>query len=110
MMEDNRNDSRPAAPAATHTPGPSAPGFSAPDSRPPFHRRRPEARRKVCRLCADKVAKISYKNAQLLKTFMMDSGKILSRRITGTCARHQRQITTAIKRNRNIAALPYEVK
>jgi len=61
-------------------------------------------------MCADKVEKVSYKNAQLLKTFMMDSGKILSRRITGTCARHQRQITRAIKRNRNIAILPYEVK
>jgi small subunit ribosomal protein S18 len=108
MMDEKRSDSRPAAPSAN--PVSSAPGSSAPDSRPPFHRRRPEARRKVCRLCADKVARISYKNAQLLKTFMMDSGKILSRRITGTCAKHQRQITGAIKRNRNIATLPYEVK
>ncbi|MFA5160742.1 MAG: 30S ribosomal protein S18 [Elusimicrobiales bacterium] len=87
---------------------PAAP--PAQDGRPPMHRRRYEVRRKVCRLCVDKVEKISYKNIPVLKTFMMDSGKIISRRITGTCARHQRQVTRAIKRNRTIAALPYEMK
>jgi len=108
MTEEIRKESRPAERAV---PAPAAaPHHSPSSSDRPFHRRRPEPRRKVCRMCADKVEKVSYKNAQLLKTFMMDSGKILSRRITGTCARHQRQITRAIKRNRNIAILPYEVK
>jgi small subunit ribosomal protein S18 len=69
--------------------------------------RRYERRRKVCRLCENKIDKIDYKNIQMLRSFTMESGKILSRRITGTCAKHQRQITKAVKRNRNLAALPY---
>lgn len=72
--------------------------------------RRYEHRRKVCRLCVEKIDKVDYKNAQLLRSFTMDSGKILSRRITGTCAKHQRQITRAVKRCRNLAILPYTTR
>ncbi len=64
-------------------------------------------RRKVCRLCAEKTDRIDYKQFQILRTFTLENGKMLSSRITGTCAKHQRQIARAIKRNRNIAILPY---
>lgn len=83
---------------------------AAADARParPFNpRKRFEARRKVCKFCAEKIDHIDYKNIQLVKSFTMDSGKILSRRITGTCAKHQRQVTQAVKRDRNLAFLPY---
>ena len=72
-------------------------------------KRRFESRRKVCKLCAEKMDSIDYKNFQFVKSFTMESGKILSRRITGTCAKHQRQITKAIKRDRNLAILPYSL-
>ena len=73
----------------------------------PFAKKRFESRRKVCKFCAEKIDHIDYKNIQLIKSFTMDSGKILSRRITGTCAKHQRQVTQAIKRDRNLAFLAY---
>ena len=73
----------------------------------PFGKKRFEARRKVCKFCAEKIDNVDYKNIQLIKSFTMESGKILSRRITGTCAKHQRQITKAIKRDRNLAFLAY---
>ncbi len=74
-----------------------------------FGKKRFESRRKVCKLCAEKIDSIDYKNFQFVKSFTMESGKILSRRITGTCAKHQRQITKAIKRDRNLAILPYSL-
>lgn len=64
-------------------------------------------RKKYCRFCAEKVDIIDYKDAKLLRGFMTERGKILSRKITGTCSRHQRQLTKAIKRARSIALLPY---
>lgn len=67
------------------------------------------ARRKVCRFCAEKVRDIDYKQIQVLRTFVTETGKILSSRITGSCARHQRQLSRAIKRARNLALLPYVV-
>lgn len=73
----------------------------------PFAKKKFEAKRKVCKFCAEKIDHIDYKNIQLVKSFTMESGKILSRRITGTCAKHQRQITKAIKRDRNLAFLAY---
>ena len=73
----------------------------------PFAKKRFEARRKVCKFCAEKIDNVDYKNIQLIKSFTMESGKILSRRITGTCAKHQRQITKAVKRDRNLAFLAY---
>ena len=63
--------------------------------------------KKVCPLCADKNLVLDYKNAEQLKKFTNDKGKILPRRATGACAKHQRDITLAIKRARQIAVLPY---
>ena len=67
--------------------------------------RRP--RRKVCSFCVDKVQEIDYKDAAKLRKFITVRGKILPRRISGTCAKHQRQLTIAIKRARNVALLPF---
>ncbi len=64
-------------------------------------------RRKVCRFCADKTLVIDYKNVKTIRNFVTDSGKIIPRRIYGTCARHQRQLCEAVKRARQIALLPY---
>lgn len=66
------------------------------------------ARKKVCQFCADKTVKfIDYKDAAKLRKFTSDRGKILPRRVTGTCAMHQRELAIAIKRARVIAVLPY---
>jgi len=70
-------------------------------------KRRIYIRRKVCRFCADKTLEIDYKNPRILRHFITERGKIIPRRISGNCARHQREITTAIKRARNIAILPF---
>jgi small subunit ribosomal protein S18 len=78
-------------------------------ARPFGPKKRFEARRKVCKFCAEHIDRLDYKNIQLVKTFTMESGKILSRRITGTCAKHQRQVTQAVKRDRNLAFLPYSL-
>ena len=64
-------------------------------------------RRKVCRYCADKNLKVDYKNAAELKYFITERGKIVPRRISGNCAKHQREVATAIKRSRNVALLPF---
>jgi len=64
-------------------------------------------KKKVCRFCVDKVDYIDYKKAEILAPFIQDRGKILPRRMTGTCARHQRWLTVAIKRAQNIALLPF---
>ena len=67
--------------------------------------RRP--RRKVCSFCVDKVDHIDCKDVAKLRRFVTERGKILPRRISGNCAKHQRQVTVAIKRARNIALLPF---
>jgi small subunit ribosomal protein S18 len=64
-------------------------------------------RRKVCQFCVDKVQTIDYKDTAKLRRYMSERSKILPRRTTGTCAVHQRQLTEAIKRARQIALLPY---
>ena len=64
-------------------------------------------RKKVCALCANKDLVLDYKNADQLKKFVNEKGKILPRRATGACAKHQRDITLAVKRARHIAVLPY---
>src|SRR5512135_655951 len=66
-------------------------------------------RRKVCRFCADKAAKVDYKDQGQLKYFLTERGKIIPRRISGNCAKHQREVATAIKRARVLALLPYTV-
>jgi small subunit ribosomal protein S18 len=64
-------------------------------------------KKKVCRFCVDKSDYIDYKRAEILAPFLQERGKILPRRMTGTCARHQRWLTVAIKRAQNIALLPF---
>ena len=64
-------------------------------------------RRKVCAFCADKVETIDYKDVAKLKRYISERGKILPKRVTGTCAMHQRKLTEAIKRARMLALLPY---
>ena len=64
-------------------------------------------RRKVCSFCVDKVEEIDYKDFAKLRRYITERGKILPRRISGNCAKHQRQMTTAIKRARNVALLPF---
>ena len=64
-------------------------------------------RKKVCMFCADRVDEIDYKDVNKLKRYVSERGKILPRRITGNCAKHQRALTVAIKRARHIALMPY---
>ena len=66
-------------------------------------------RRKYCVFCKDKVEHIDYKDAQMLRKYMTDRGKIKPRRVTGTCAQHQHQLSGAVKRAREMALLPYAV-
>ena len=72
-----------------------------------FNPRFRKVRKKVCPLCSDKNLVLDYKNADQLKKFINDKGKILPRRATGACAKHQRTITLAVKRARHIAVLPF---
>ena len=64
-------------------------------------------RKKVCEFCENKIENIDYKDTATLKKYISERGKILPRRATGTCAKHQRKVTEAIKRARNVALLPY---
>ena len=66
-------------------------------------------RRKVCQFCVDKCTYVDYKDTAKLKRYLSERGKILPRRATGTCAQHQRQLTEAVKRARQVALLPYVV-
>lgn len=74
--------------------------------RPP--RRRGIGRRKVCRFCADKGMLIDHKDARMLGSFLTERGKIIPARVTGTCARHQRHLTNAIKQARTMAMVPFQ--
>ena len=76
-------------------------------ARPRKRKRRVFHRRKVCRFCADRGLVIDYKEPRTLRNFTTERGKIIPRRISGACAKHQRKITLAIKRARMIALLPY---
>ncbi|MFH1624985.1 MAG: 30S ribosomal protein S18 [Pseudomonadota bacterium] len=70
-------------------------------------RKRTFTRRKICRFCADSALTIDYKDYSTLRNFTTERGKIIPRRISGTCAKHQRKVMRAIKRARNIALLPF---
>lgn len=70
-------------------------------------RRNRKTRKKVCAFCMDKIENIDYKDVPRLKRYLSDRAKIIPRRVTGTCARHQRQLTVAVKRARHVAFLPY---
>jgi len=72
-------------------------------------KKRPVGRRKQCKFCADETIKIDYKDASLLKYFITDRGKLVPRRLTGNCAKHQREISTAVNRARMIALMPFAV-
>lgn len=120
--EVHASDTAPDAPdAAAETPAPAparrteySRGNTRPQPRPTGDRgdrgsfQRPTRfRRKSCRFCHDEKIKIEYKNPDMLEKFITDRGKILPRRITGTCARHQRALATEIKRARILALLPF---
>lgn len=72
-------------------------------------REKRKGRKKVCSFCVDKVEQIDYKDSNRLRRYMTERGKILPRRITGNCAKHQRQLTVSIKRARFLALLPYTI-
>ena len=69
--------------------------------------RREYRRKKVCRFCTDRSLRIDYKNYRLLRSFLTERGRIIPRRISGNCAKHQRELTRAIKRARQVALLPF---
>lgn len=71
------------------------------------NRRNRKGRKKVCAFCVDKVEKIDYKDIARLRRYLSERAKILPRRVTGTCAYHQRELTVAIKRARHLALLPF---
>lgn len=103
-VEESQSPESPAVPAASGADARSG-------KRPDLARRRAPfpVRRKVCRFCADKVRDIDYKQIQVLRAFLTETGKILSSRITGNCSSHQRSLGRAIKRARNLALLPYVI-
>ena len=78
-----------------------------PDS--PMKRRGGRRRKKVCVFCGEENAVIDFKDTAKLRKYVSERGKILPRRITGTCAKHQRALTTAVKRARHVALMPYTV-
>lgn len=72
--------------------------------------RRYKPRKRICAFCADKSKSIDYKDINKLKKYVTERGKILPRRISGNCSKHQRELTTAIKRSRQVALLPYSAE
>jgi small subunit ribosomal protein S18 len=97
---------RPAGAGQRPTGGPGQRPTGGPGGQGGPRKRRPFQRRKVCRFCAEKNLTIDYKEPRTLRFFITERGKIVPRRISGNCAAHQRHITEAIKRARNIALLP----
>jgi small subunit ribosomal protein S18 len=99
---------RPEAGAERPAPSPSAEAEREPAPRPERKRRgRYTPRRKVCAFCVDKVEIIDYKDPSKLRRYLSDRGKMEPRRKTGTCAKHQRRLSIALKRARHLALLPY---
>jgi small subunit ribosomal protein S18 len=80
-----------------------------PDKRSDTRRRerREYTKKKICRFCTDTSLKIDYKNYRLLRSFITERGRIIPRRISGNCAKHQRELTREIKRARHVALLPF---
>ena len=102
VVEETAAPAAPAAPAAANTER----SESAPRERMAQRPNRTR-RKKVCAFCADGIDEIDYKDTKRLLHYTSERAKIVPRRISGTCARHQRQLTTAIKRARHVALLPY---
>jgi len=109
MSDMNEHEQQEARPAV-HSEGDSSEGRRDEDRGSSGPRRgKGFFKKKVCRFCSQKLT-IDYKDADVLRRFVTDRGKILPRRITGTCAKHQRELAVAIKRSRALAMLPYVVK
>ncbi len=102
----------PAAPAMSTAPAPSGPGPRPRGERPEGRRGRYGGPRppRVCPFCSQKVKQIDYKQADQLRRFLTERGKIKARRKIGTCAKHQRRLSMAIKRARHIALLPFSTE
>src|SRR5262250_1166542 len=92
----------PGGPRGPRSGGPGGPG--GPGGRKFFRRK------KVCKFCTEKIDAIPYRDVRLLQQFVAERGKIVPRRLTGVCTTHQRRLTTAIKRARNIALLPFAAR
>jgi small subunit ribosomal protein S18 len=112
MSDQEQPQTAPAAPAAPAAPPQPAERRSGFDRRGPRTERRGPGgkfapRPKVCQFCVEKTKKIDYKAPEQLRRFVSDRGKIRPRRQTGTCARHQRHLSLAIKRARHLALLPF---
>lgn len=101
---------RPRTGAPMGAPRPAGPGGyrgpARPGAGPGGFRGRPPMRRRVCRICAERIGGVDWKGVNFLRNFITERGKMLSARATGTCSRCQRQLTRAIKRARNLALLP----
>ena len=98
-MEETNVTTNVAAAPATET------AAAAPAARKPFKRMN---KKKVCQFCVDKAEAIDYKDAQKLKKYVTEKGKMLPRRMTGVCAKHQRMLAEAVKRARIVALLPFK--
>ena len=112
MAEDAVKKQETATPQGRPTASPNASerpasGARSEGDRRPARRPRYPRRRKFCKFCADTSMRIDHKNPDLLKQFITERYKILPSRVTGTCSKHQRALTTAIKRARNLALLPF---
>ena len=103
MNGDSRSFGRPSGRPG----GGAGPGAAAPRGKDAGGKRYFFRRRKVCKFCADKIDYVDYKDVKLLSQFVPERGKILPRRMFGTCAEHQRKLTLAVKRARHIALLPF---
>ena len=104
MSEQQQPISRPSGPSGGPREGrPSGPGGGGPRR----GKRQYFRKKKVCRFCVEKVDFIDYKKVEMLQPFVQERGKILPRRMTGTCSKHQRWLGVAVKRARNIALLPF---
>jgi small subunit ribosomal protein S18 len=125
MSEENQATSAPAAsasesgpsagPSSGHSSGPRAGGRpgGGPGGRPsggPGGRGKFFRRKKVCKFCTEKIDAIPYRDVRLLQGFVAERGKIVPRRLTGVCTKHQRRLTRAIKQARNIALLPFATR
>jgi small subunit ribosomal protein S18 len=97
---------RPSGPRGPRPGGPGAggPGAGGPGGRKFFRRK------KVCKFCTEKIDAISYRDVRLLQQFVAERGKIVPRRLTGVCTRHQRRLSQAIKQSRNIALLAFAAR
>ena len=105
-MSEQQPVPRPPAPTGPPREGrPSGPGGGPPGGR--RGKRQYFRKKKVCRFCVEKVDFIDYKKVEMLQPFVQERGKILPRRMTGTCSKHQRWLGVAVKRARNIALLPF---